>query len=93
MTNNKEKKQIVVEKLKDRISENLRLVYGEQLDKKRGHWFALGKDEKGVGKAVQQELLRFRGGSDLQAAVWDEGRFYTYDLLRLFIVWGNTADK
>jgi CRISPR-associated endonuclease/helicase Cas3 len=83
MTNNKEKKQIVVEKLKDRISENLRLVYGEQLDKKRGHWFALGKDEKGVGKAVQQELLRFRGGSDLQAAVWDEGRFYTYDLLRL----------
>lgn len=83
MTNNQEKKQIVVEKLKDRISEDLRLVYGEQLDKKRGHWFALGNDQTGVGKAVQQELLRFRGGSDLQAAVWDEGRFYTYDLLRL----------
>jgi CRISPR-associated endonuclease/helicase Cas3 len=83
MTNNNEKKQIVVEKLKDRISEDLRLVYGEQLDKKRGHWFALGNDQTRVGKAVQQELLRFRGGSDLQAAVWDEGRFYTYDLLRL----------
>ncbi|MEY3400518.1 MAG: CRISPR-associated protein Cas3 [Anabaena sp. CRKS33] len=83
MTNNQEKKQIVVEKLKDRISEDLRLVYGEQLDKKRGRWFALGNDQTGVGKAVQQELLRFRGGSDLQAAVWDEGRFYTYDLLRL----------
>ncbi|WP_199301752.1 type I-D CRISPR-associated helicase Cas3' [Sphaerospermopsis sp. FACHB-1194] len=77
------KKAGVIEQLKDKISEDLRLVYGEQLDKKRGHWFALGKDEKGVGKAVQQELLRFRGGSDLQAAVWDEGRFYTYDLLRL----------
>jgi CRISPR-associated endonuclease/helicase Cas3 len=77
------KKAGVIEQLKDKISEDLRLVYGEQLDKKRGHWFALGKDEKGVGKAVQQELLRFRGGSDLQAAVWDEGRFYNYDLLRL----------
>ncbi|MFM7363253.1 MAG: type I-D CRISPR-associated helicase Cas3' [Cuspidothrix sp.] len=80
---NKEKKEIVIEQLKDKIAEDLRLVYGEQLDKKHGHWFALGKDEKGAGKAVQQELLRFRGGSDLQAAVWDEGRFYTYDLLRL----------
>lgn len=77
------KKQGVIQQLQDRISEDLRLVYGEQLDKKRGHWFVLGKDEKGEGKAVQQELLRFRGGSDLQAAVWDEGRFYTYDLLRL----------
>ncbi|MFN9400466.1 MAG: type I-D CRISPR-associated helicase Cas3', partial [Dolichospermum sp.] len=51
MTNNQEKKQIVVEKLKDRISEDLRLVYGEQLDKKRGRWFALGNDQTGVGKA------------------------------------------
>jgi CRISPR-associated endonuclease/helicase Cas3 len=47
------KKAGVIEQLKDKISEDLRLVYGEQLDKKRGHWFALGKDEKGVGKAVQ----------------------------------------
>jgi len=36
-----------------------------------------------VGKAIQTEILRFRGGSTLQAAVWDEQRFYTYDLLRL----------
>jgi CRISPR-associated endonuclease/helicase Cas3 len=77
------KKEGVIAQLQDKISENLRLVYGEQLDKKRGHWFALTNDKTGVGKALQQELLRFRGGSDLQAAVWDEGRFYTYDLLRL----------
>ncbi|MBE9256834.1 type I-D CRISPR-associated helicase Cas3' [Dolichospermum sp. LEGE 00246] len=77
------KKQGVMQPLQDKIAEDLRLVYGEQLDKKRGHWYALSNDKTGVGKAVQEELLRFRGGSDLQAAVWDQGRFYTYDLLKL----------
>ncbi len=71
----------VTERLRDRISQDLRNIYGEQLDKKRGHWFALGKNK--TGQAVQEELLRFRGGSDLQAAVWDDSRFYTYGLLRL----------
>jgi CRISPR-associated endonuclease/helicase Cas3 len=68
---------------RDRISQDLRQVYGEQLDKKRGHWYCLGKDK--TGQAIQEELLRFRGSSDLQAAVWepDKSRFYTYDLLRL----------
>lgn len=75
------KKEGVMQQLQASMAEDLRRVYGEQLDKKRGHWFALGNDP--TGKAVQEELLRFRGGSDLQAAVWDEGRFYTYDLLRL----------
>lgn len=77
------KKDGVMQQLQDSMAEDLRRVYGEQLDKKRGHWFALGQDKTNTGKAVQQELLRFRGGSDLQAAVWDEGRFYTYDLLKL----------
>lgn len=76
-----QKKDGVMQPLQDRMSNDLRRVYGEQLDKKRGHWYALSKDK--TGAAVQQELLRFRSGSDLQAAVWDGSRFYTYDLLRL----------
>lgn len=75
----------VTQDLRDRILQDLRKVYGERLDKKRGHWFALGNDKTGTGQVVQQELLRFRGGSDLQTAVWevDKSRFYSYDLLRL----------
>lgn len=71
----------VMQQVQESMTGDLRRVYGEQLDKKRGHWFALGKDV--TGKAIQDELLRFRGGSDLQAAVWDGSRFYSYDLLRL----------
>ncbi len=71
----------VMQQVQESMSGDLRRVYGEQLDKKRGHWFALGKDA--TGKAIQEELLRFRGGSDLQAAVWEGSRFYNYDLLRL----------
>lgn len=71
----------VMQQVQESMSGDLRRVYGEQLDKKQGHWFALGKDA--TGKAIQEELLRFRGGSDLQAAVWDASRFYNYDLLRL----------
>jgi len=77
------KKDGVIKQLQDRVAEDLRLVYGERLDQKRGHWLALGNDKTKVGQVIQDELLRFRGGSDLQAAVWDETRFYTYDLLRL----------
>ena len=71
----------MMQQVQDSMTRDLRRVYGEQLDKKRGHWLALGKDA--TGKAIQEELLRFRGGSDLQAAVWDGSRFYSYDLLRL----------
>lgn len=71
----------VMRQIQEKMTDDLRQVYGEQLDKKRGHWFALKNDA--TGNAVQEELLRFRGGSDLQAAVWDDSRFYTYDLLRL----------
>ncbi|MFB2971990.1 type I-D CRISPR-associated helicase Cas3' [Aerosakkonema sp. BLCC-F183] len=73
----------VMRQIQEKMTDDLRQVYGEQLDKKRGHWFALGDNKNPTGKAVQEELLRFRGGSDLQAAVWDDSRFYTYDLLRL----------
>jgi CRISPR-associated endonuclease/helicase Cas3 len=75
----------VTQALRDRITQDLRQVYGQQLDKKHGQWFCLGKDKTGTGQAIQEELLRFRGSSDLQTAVWepDKSRFYTYDLLRL----------
>ncbi len=75
----------VSQDLRDRITQDLKKIYGERLEKKRGHWCALGKDKTGTGKTVQNELLSFRGGSDLQAAVWEveKSRFYSYDLLRL----------
>jgi CRISPR-associated endonuclease/helicase Cas3 len=73
--------------LREKIRDNLRSVYGEQMDKKQ--WNELAKLP--CGQSVQDELLRFRGGSDLQVAVWEEKqdreerkrRFYTYDLLKL----------
>ncbi|MGB7440380.1 MAG: type I-D CRISPR-associated helicase Cas3' [Coleofasciculaceae cyanobacterium] len=73
----------VSQRLCDRITQDLHQVYGRQLDKKPGQWFCLGKNK--TGQAIQEELLRFRGSSDLQAAVWeaDKSRFYAYDLLRL----------
>ena len=77
----KKEESAIMQPLQEKITKDLRRVYGEQLDQKRGHWFALGNDP--TGKAIQEELLRFRGGSDLQAAVGDNSRFYTYDLLRL----------
>lgn len=79
----REERLAVSQGLRDRITQDLRQIYGEQLDKKRGHWCCLSKDP--TGQAIQKELLRFRGSSDLQAAVWEpeKSRFYTYDLLRL----------
>jgi CRISPR-associated endonuclease/helicase Cas3 len=71
----------VMQPVRDRMVADLQNVYGSRLKPWLGGWSALGKDS--VGRAIQQELLRFRGGSTLQAAVWDGDRFYTYDLLRL----------
>ncbi|GAB4209462.1 MAG: hypothetical protein Fur006_69230 [Coleofasciculaceae cyanobacterium] len=71
----------VVQSVRDRMTEDLQRVYDQNLESARKYWFKLGNDA--VGKEIQKELLRFRGGSTLQAAVWDENRFYTYDLLRL----------
>ena len=75
------KNMAVMEKIHQNMSEDLRQIYGKKLDEKRDHWCALNNNP--TGEAVQEELLRFRGGSDLQAAVWEGSRFYTYDLLRL----------
>ncbi|MFG6107068.1 type I-D CRISPR-associated helicase Cas3' [Leptothoe sp. EHU-05/26/07-4] len=72
----------VMEPICDRILSALIPVYSEaKLEGVRKCWHAMGNDS--IGKATQEELLRFRGGTTLQAAVWDDHRFYTYDLLRL----------
>ena len=71
----------VMEQIHQNMSQDLRQIYGKKLDEKRDRWCALNNNP--TGEAVQEELLRFRGGSDLQAAVWEGSRFYTYDLLRL----------
>jgi CRISPR-associated endonuclease/helicase Cas3 len=79
----RKEREAVTQQIRERMTADLRKLYGEQLDRKKGHWHCLNKDE--TGKFIQDQLLHFRGGSDLQAAVWDENksRFYTYDLLRL----------
>uniref|UniRef100_B8HXC3 CRISPR-associated helicase, Cyano-type n=1 Tax=Cyanothece sp. (strain PCC 7425 / ATCC 29141) TaxID=395961 RepID=B8HXC3_CYAP4 len=71
----------VMQPVRDRMVADLQKVYGSRLKSWLGDWKNLAKTD--VGKETQQELLRFRGGSTLQAAVWDGDRFYTYDLLRL----------
>ncbi|MEM9119530.1 MAG: type I-D CRISPR-associated helicase Cas3' [Cyanobacteria bacterium P01_F01_bin.56] len=71
----------VMQPVRDRMTADLQKVYGPKLKSNLGAWLALGNTP--VGKETQQELLRFRGGSTLQAAVWDGNRFYNYDLLRL----------
>lgn len=71
----------VSEEVRDRMTEDFERLYPGKLESARKQWFAIGYDP--VGKATQRELLRFRGGTAIQAAVWDEERFYTYDLLRL----------
>lgn len=71
----------VMQPVRDRMVADLQQVYGSRLKPWLGDWKDLAKSE--VGKETQKELLRFRGGSTLQAAVWDGDRFYTYDLLML----------
>jgi len=72
----------VMQPVRDRMVTDLQKVYGSKLKPWLGDWKDLGKSGD-VGKETQKELLRFRGGATLQAAVWDSTRFYTYDLLRL----------
>ncbi|MHC5856967.1 type I-D CRISPR-associated helicase Cas3' [Nostoc sp.] len=67
--------------VRDRMTEDLQRVYSQDLESARKQWFAMQNNP--VGQATQKQLLSFRGGSTLQAAVWDEKNFYTYDLLRL----------
>lgn len=72
----------VMQPVRDRIIQDLQPIYGqEQLAAAHRRWY--GMRNSPVGQAIQTELTRFRGGSTLQAAVWDKNRFYIYDLLRL----------
>ncbi len=66
----------------DRVKADLQYIYGNKLESARKYWYKLSQQENEVDKAIQTEILRFRGGSTLQAAVWDGKRFYQYDLLR-----------
>ncbi|WP_088240874.1 type I-D CRISPR-associated helicase Cas3' [Calothrix rhizosoleniae] len=71
--------------LQDSMRENLQRIYSKNLESVSKQWYGMQNND--VGKATQQELLRFRGSSSLQAGVWDSSNsctsFYTYDLLRL----------
>lgn len=67
--------------VRERMTEDLQRVYSQDFESARKQWFAMQNNP--VGKATQKQLLSFRGGSTLQAAVWDDKNFYTYDLLRL----------
>lgn len=82
----KKKLNLVMQPVRDRMIADLQQVYREDLATIQGRWNALSRDTKdpvATRKAIHAELLSFRGGSALQAAVWDRGNFYTYDLLRL----------
>ncbi|MDZ7959167.1 MAG: hypothetical protein RMY34_15025 [Aulosira sp. DedQUE10] len=71
----------VSELVRANMTKDLQRLYSKSIESKQAYWYK--KQKTDVEKATQQELLRFRGGSTLQAAVWDENNFYTYDLLRL----------
>jgi CRISPR-associated endonuclease/helicase Cas3 len=76
----------VIQPLRDRISASLDLVYQNtryKFSPHLYHWTNLTKTDESLGKAIQNELLRFRGGAAMQAAVSDGQRFYTYDLFRI----------
>ena len=78
----------VSQPVRDRVAASFRRLYGDRFERARKQWYAM--QHKAVDKEVCEELLRFRGGSALQVAVWDDtsgrDRFYTYDLLRLLPV-------
>lgn len=80
---NKERRR-VMQPSREQMAEDLKRVYSalEAFD-----WYWKEAREEPVREAIQKQLLRFRGSSDLQAAVWDASNahssFYTYDLLRL----------
>jgi CRISPR-associated endonuclease/helicase Cas3 len=76
----------VIQPLRDRMSLGFQKIYKSNRYKFSLYlstWKSLTKTDEALGKAIQSELLRFRGGSAIQAAVWDGDRFYTYDLFRI----------
>ncbi|MGB3535828.1 MAG: type I-D CRISPR-associated helicase Cas3' [Microcoleaceae cyanobacterium] len=79
----REERMAITQRIRDRMKEDLYKLYRQQLEKKRGHWYALSKDE--TGKQIQNQLLQFRGGSVLQVGCWenDKKSLYTYELLKI----------
>ncbi|WP_201782682.1 hypothetical protein [Calothrix sp. 336/3] len=75
----------VSQTVRERMMEDLQKLYPKSIESGQYEWSKKNKTD--LEKAIQKELLRFRGGSTLQAAVWDSqgsgSNFYTYDLLRL----------
>ncbi|MGB7416590.1 MAG: type I-D CRISPR-associated helicase Cas3', partial [Thermosynechococcaceae cyanobacterium] len=71
----------ITKPIRQRMTADLQKVYGEKFEQVA--YCRLKELDKSVVSAVQDELIRFRGSSSLQAAVWDGDRFYTSDLLRL----------
>ncbi|MFW6296027.1 MAG: type I-D CRISPR-associated helicase Cas3' [Halothece sp.] len=80
---NKERSS-VMQPVKERMKESLKKVY-PTLERVNWYWTIQEKDP--VRSKIKEQLLSFRGSSDLQAAVWDTSKgkpnFYSYDLLRL----------
>jgi CRISPR-associated endonuclease/helicase Cas3 len=71
---------------RDAMSDDFGKIYQQghhRFTRYGNHWKALQKDKNPLGKAIQKELLRFRGGAAMQAAIWDGTRFYSYDLFRI----------
>jgi CRISPR-associated endonuclease/helicase Cas3 len=60
----------VSEPLRQRLRESFQTLWGDRFPNRRGQWYAL--ENSPLGKAIQEEFLRFRGGSALQIAVWDD---------------------
>lgn len=76
----------VIQPLRDRMSISFQKIYKSnpyRFSIYLSTWKSLTKTDEALGKAIQSELLRFRGDSAMQAAVWDGDRFYTYDLFRI----------
>lgn len=71
----------VMQPVCDRIATALKPVYGSGFESTPKQWYGMG--QKKVDQAIREELLRFRGSTAIQSAVWDDTRFYTYDFLRL----------
>ena len=72
----------VMQPVYDRITQDLQPLYGNNISG-TAKWKLRDFEKPDLVEAIQSELIRFRGGASLQTAVWDENRFYTYDLLRI----------
>lgn len=79
-----EEQRGVMQSIKEKMSASLVKVY-PAFEQFQYYWKGETKDK--LQREIQEQLLSFRGGSALQAGVWDNSglntNFYSYDLLRL----------